>query len=85
MIELKDLLSKWANLLNKGEGEKKIIKEAILTATGIDIKAEDIEFKGGSVYLNIKPIFKNQIFIKSEEINKTLEAYLGHKKPERIN
>jgi hypothetical protein len=85
MIELKDLLSKWSNLLEKGEGKKKIVREAIFAATGIDIKTEDIEFKGGSVYLNIKPIYKNQIFLKNEEINKNLETYLGDKKPERIN
>jgi hypothetical protein len=50
----------------------------------VDIKSEDIKIKNNIIYLNIKPIYKNEIFIKQEKIFLALKESLGKKAPEVI-
>ncbi len=77
MIELRDLLTKWNNTLTVGGYQKESIREAIATATGIKISTEDIEVKNNIIYLNIKPIYKNEILIKKDKIDSALATALG--------
>ena len=84
MIEIKDLLLKFGNILLKEELKKEIIRETISKAINFEIKPKDLKIKKGIIYLNIKPIYKNEIFFKKEEIFKKLEESLGKKSPEKI-
>jgi NAD/NADP transhydrogenase alpha subunit len=68
MIEIKDLLSRFSNLIVSGEGKKNLIKEAIYEVTGVQISTDKIKLKNNVIYLEVKPIFKNEIFLKKEKI-----------------
>jgi len=81
MIEIKDLLARFSVLLQNGEGKKELVRDVIKEATGIVIETKDIEFKNGTMFLNIKPIYKNEIFFKKEKIFSELEKSLGKKAP----
>ncbi len=78
MIEIKDLLLRFQNLLGTGESKKNLIAETISSVVGIKINTEDVEIKNGSVYLDIKPIYKSEIFRRKEEIFIKLTSALGN-------
>lgn len=84
MIEIKDLLLRFQNILLSEEVKKNSIRDIIYQVTGIDIKSEDINIKNSTVYLNIKPIYKNEIFLKRDKIFAKLSESLGKKTPEDI-
>jgi len=81
MIEIKDLLAHFSNILQNGEGQKQLIQETIKEVTNISIESENIQIKNGTIFLNIKPIYKNEIFLKKEEIFYKLKETLGKKAP----
>lgn len=81
MIEIKDLLLRWSNILLSKEAKKEAIKNAITEVVKIEIHSSDIEIKNNTVYLNIKPIYKNEIFLHQEEIASNLEKTLGKRAP----
>jgi hypothetical protein len=85
MIEIKDLLSRFNSLLLKGEAKKNSIGNIISEVIGIEIKTKDIRIKNGVIYLNIKPIYKNEIFIKREKIFSKIQEAFGKKAPQRIS
>jgi hypothetical protein len=68
MIEIKDLLARFDNILLSEEGKKESIRHAVSEIIGTDIESKDIKIKNGVIYLNIKPIYKNEIFLKQEQI-----------------
>ena len=82
MIEIKDLLLRFNNLLLKEEVKKQAIQDVFFKVIKIEIKIEDIKFKNNIIYLNIKPIYKNEIFIKKEEIFLELKKIFNGKIPE---
>ena len=84
MIEIKDLLLRFNNILLSEESKKEAIKKTINNILGLDIKKEEIEIKNNIIYLNIKPIYKNEIFIKKDKIISELETCLGSKHPKEI-
>ena len=84
MIEIKDLLSRFNNLLLSEELKINAVKNSLNKLVGIDIKPKEIEIKNNVVYLNIKPIYKNEIFIKKDKIILDLSKSLGVKTPENI-
>ena len=84
MIEIKDLLEKFGGLLLKEESRKELIREIISKAINYKIKGEDIKIKKGVIYLNIKPIYKNEIFLKKDEIFTELKNLLDKKAPEKF-
>ena len=45
---------------------------------------EDLKIRNNVIYLNIKPIYKNEIFIKQEKIFLALKESLGKKTPQDI-
>ena len=84
MIEIKDLLSDLKKVLFLKEERKRIIIQIILEITKLQLKTENLEIKNGILYLNIKSIYKNEIFIKQEEILLELKKSLGKKSPVEI-
>ena len=84
MIEIKDLLLRFNNLLLSEEIKKHTIINVLNEIIGIQIKSEEIKIKNNIIYLNIKPIYKNEILIKKEKIFLKLKESLGKKSPENI-
>ncbi|MCE9585657.1 hypothetical protein K8Q94_03495 [Candidatus Nomurabacteria bacterium] len=84
MIEIKDLLLRFSNILLSEEIKKKAIRDIISEIIKTDIKSEDIKIKNGTIYLNIKPIYKNEIFLKQEKIFFKLAETLGQKSPQNF-
>ena len=84
MIELKDLLARFSNILLSEEGKKEAIRNTISEVVGVKIKSDDLKIKNGTIYLNIKPIYKNEIFLKQEQILLKLKESLGKKTPQNI-
>jgi hypothetical protein len=81
MIEIKDLLSKFDKLLEGTEVKKEIVRKTISETLNIPIKKEEIEIKNNSVFLKIKPIYKNELLMKQEKILLELEKVLGQRTP----
>ena len=84
MVELKDLLLGFRNTLLSEEVKKESIIKIISENIGVDIKPEDVKIKNGTVYLNIKPIYKNEILVKRDQIFAELKASLGQKSPQDL-
>ncbi|MFA6274197.1 MAG: hypothetical protein WC662_03475 [Candidatus Paceibacterota bacterium] len=84
MIEIKDLLISFNNKLLSEEIKKESIKNIISNIIGFDIKKEKIKIKNETVYLDIKPIYKNEIFLKKELILNKLKETLGVFLPNRF-
>jgi DNA replication protein DnaD len=81
MIEIKDLLARFQNILLSEKGKKEVARKVISEVIKTEINSEDIEIKNNTIYLNIKPIYKNEIFLKREQIFSKLEESLGKKTP----
>ena len=84
MIEIKDLLNRFNNILLGEEGKKEAVRAAISSVIKIEIKSDDIKIKNNVVHLNIKPIYKSEIFLKQEQIFIALKNSLGKKSPHDI-
>jgi hypothetical protein len=84
MIEIKDLLVRFNSLLFSEEIKKSAIRDVLQKTVGVEIKSEDIKIKNGTIYLNIKPIYKNEILVKQEKILLALKESLGKKTPKDI-
>lgn len=84
MIEIKDLLLNFNSILLSEEVKKSSIVNVLCQTVCAQIKSEDVKIKNGTVYLNIKPIYKNEIFLKKEEIFCKLKETLGKKCPRKI-
>jgi len=84
MIEIKDLLLRFNDLLLSEEVKKNLIINILFETIGLRIKSEDIKIKNGTLYLNAKPIYKNEIFLKKEKISSRLNEALGKKSPQKI-
>ncbi len=84
MIEIKDLLLRFSNILLSEEVKKESVRKIISENIRVAIKSEDIKIKNGTIYLNIKPIYKNEILLKRDKIFSELEKSLGKKSPQSI-
>jgi len=84
MIELKDLLGKFENLLVGETIKQRALQDVLHSVAGVSVKKEDIKIEGSTVYLNIKPIYKSEIFLKRGEIARALAQSLGAKAPKDI-
>ncbi len=81
MFEIKDLLGRFSKLLETGEGSKKLVQDTVKEVTNISIETKDIKIKNGTIFLNIKPLYKNEIFLKKGQIFSKLNNLLGKKSP----
>ncbi len=84
MIEIKDLLNRFSNLLLSGEVKKNLIIDVLYKTIGLKIESKDIQIKNNIIYLNIKPIYKNEILFKKDQIFIKLRESLGDKTPNNI-
>ncbi|MFA5999656.1 MAG: hypothetical protein WC783_01610 [Candidatus Paceibacterota bacterium] len=84
MIEIKDLLIRFQNLFLSEEVKRETIRGVISQTINLPLKKEDVEIKNNIVYLNIKPVYKNEIFIKKEQIFSELKRLLGSKSPSDV-
>ena len=81
MIEIKDLLLRFQNIFLSEEIKRETVCNIISQIINLPLKKEDVEIKNNTVYLNIKPIYKNEIFIKKDRISDELKKALGNKSP----
>ena len=84
MIEIKDLLTKFNNLLFSEEIKKSAIIEVLNKVVGLKIESKDLKIKNNIIYLNIKPIYKNEIFLKQDKILSELKEIFGKKTPTAV-
>jgi hypothetical protein len=84
MIEIKDLLSRFSNILLSEESKKESIRNTISEIIKVEINSKDIKIKNDIIYLNIKPIYKNEVLLKQEQIFLKLKESLGKKTPKNI-
>ncbi|OGI74173.1 hypothetical protein A3D42_01850 [Candidatus Nomurabacteria bacterium RIFCSPHIGHO2_02_FULL_41_18] len=84
MIEIKDLLIGFRDVLLAEEIKKDIIRDVIKKTTGLDIPAGGIGIRNGILRLDIKHIYKNEIFMKREKIIEELKVALKKKSPSLI-
>lgn len=84
MIEIKDLLLKFDKLINNEEVKVTLIREAIKDVVGLNIEKDKVKFIQGVLYLDIKSIYKNEIFINKEKILLHLEKNTGSNKINKI-
>jgi hypothetical protein len=83
MIEIKDLLGRFSNILLSEEGKRESVRQVISEVIKANIEKEDIKIKNNTIYLNIKPIYKNEVFLKQEEIIEKLTGVFN-KTPKEI-
>ena len=81
MIEITGLLLRFSNLLFSEEAKKDSIKDVLHQTNGLQIKPRDIKIKNNVIYLNIKPIYKNEVFLNKNKIFSKLKEKLGKKTP----
>lgn len=79
MIEIKDLLVRFNNLLNNEEVKVSVLKEVLFDFLKINIPKEKIIIKNNNLFLDIKPIYKNEIFLNKDKISFELEKRAGIK------
>jgi hypothetical protein len=85
MIEIKDLLARFERIILSEESKREAVRLAISEAIKVPINPDAVEIKGDTIFLNIKPIYKNEIFLKQEQVQKKLqEIFLGKKIPMNI-
>jgi len=84
MIEIKNLLNRFNDVLLSEERKKESIRSVISFVIKIEINSEDIKIKNNIIYLNIKPIYKNEVFIKQEQIFLKLKESFGVRTPQNI-
>ncbi len=84
MIEIRDLLTRLSDILLSEEVKKESIRDIVSEIIGIQINSGDVKIKNNNVYLNIKPIYKNEIFLKKDKIFSKLKESLGKKTPQDI-
>ena len=81
MVEIKDLLLNFKNILISENSKKEEICRILSEEIKLEIKTQDIQLKNGVVLLNVKPIYKNEIFFKKDKIISRLIQSLGKKSP----
>jgi hypothetical protein len=84
MIEIKDLLGRFSQILLSEEERKKIVANTISQIINIKINSKQIKIKNNIIYLDIKPLYKNEIFIKQNQIFLKLKEVFTKNTPEEI-
>jgi len=72
MNNIADFFQKFLNLEKNNQAKTSIILETIKEKTGLEIKKESLEIKGDRLKINVSPIFRNEIFMRKEEIENSL-------------
>ncbi|MEO5635319.1 MAG: hypothetical protein ABIS26_01685 [Candidatus Paceibacterota bacterium] len=84
MIEIKDLLARFNKLLLSEDKKIECIRDIISKSIHLEIKKEDVKIKNNVIFLNIKPIYKSEVFLKQEEIFSQLKECFGARGPKEV-
>lgn len=85
MIEIKDLLGRFSGILLSEESKRESVRRAVSEALNVKIDSADVKIKNNIIYLNLKPIYKNEVFLKQEQILlKLQESFGGKNSPKEI-
>jgi len=68
MIEVKNLLARFEKILLSEENKRESVRRALAEALNLEINPADVRIKNNTVYLRLKPIYKNEILLKQEQI-----------------
>jgi len=68
MIAVKNLLARFEKILLSEENKRESVRQALAEALNLEINPADVRIKNNTVYLRLKPIYKNEILLKQEQI-----------------
>ncbi len=77
MIELKNLLAKYDKFIFQEESKRVLVSRALSEVLPFSVGPEKIQIKNNTIYIDIKPLYKNEILIKRDKILENLEKYIG--------
>jgi len=81
---IENFLKKFKNLIPRGHLVKKQIIESVKKTTGIEICADETEFRGGVFYIKKPQKEKSFIFLNKKNILDDARAVLKEKTPKDI-
>ena len=84
MIALRDLLGRFGDIILGEDTKKEAVQKVLERILGIQVSKENILIRDRVIYLNTKPIYKNEILIKRDKIFSELEKVLGKKSTQDI-
>lgn len=73
MADIKDLLSKFNNILNKGFAEKDVIVRVFERVLDIKIDREDVSFKNDTLFIKSDSYLKAEIKLNKESLLKEIK------------
>jgi hypothetical protein len=82
MIEIKDLLGRFKELLSSEDYKKEAVRDTLKNILDLDIEKEKITIEKNSILLDINPVYKNEVFIKKDIILSSIFEKLGKKNME---
>jgi len=82
MIEIKDLLGRFKELLSNEDYKKEAVRDTLKNILNLDIEKEKITIEKNSILLDINPVYKNEVFIKKDIILTSIFEKLGKKNME---
>ena len=59
MIAVKNLLARFEKILLSEENKRESVRQALAEALNLEINPADVRIKNNTVYLRLKPIYKN--------------------------
>jgi hypothetical protein len=68
MADIKDLLSKFNNILNKGFAEKDVIVSVFEKVLNVKIEKEDVSFKNDNLFIKSDSYLKAEIKLNKERL-----------------
>lgn len=73
MADIKDLLSKFNNILNKGFAEKDVIVRVFERVLYVKIDREDVSFKNDTLFIKSDSYLKAEIKLNKESLLKEIK------------
>jgi len=73
MADIKDLLSKFNNILNKGFAEKDVIVRVFERVLDVKIDREDVSFKNDTLFIKSDSYLKAEIKLNKESLLKEIK------------
>ena len=77
MNNIGDYLKRFTKLEPSDRRVKRAVSEAVSEITGVIVGEDDLKVSGKTVFLNIHPTAKTEIFFKKKKILNQLEDTLG--------
>ncbi len=77
MLGVEEYLKKFQHILSNETAIREVVQEALFTQCSIKCDLKDIIFKKGTVYLNISPVAKGEVYMHKKKILAFLEGKTG--------